>query len=86
MTRALKTDLLDIVARLSARMFLGPELARSEEWLRISKEYSVDAHKAAHELTKMPSLLRPLLYWFSARCMSYASSQISCLPLALNAG
>ncbi|KAK5166027.1 uncharacterized protein LTR77_008288 [Saxophila tyrrhenica] len=67
-TSCLKDDTLDIVARLSARMFLGENLCRNQNWLRISKEYAVDAHKAAHELTKIPALVRPIIYWFLPRC------------------
>ncbi|KAF4780766.1 ent-kaurene oxidase [Colletotrichum scovillei] len=64
----LKDTILDLVARLSSRVFLGPELCRNEDWLRITKDYTVLSFKAAFKLRAVPLRLRPLLHWFSADC------------------
>ncbi|UQC91170.1 ent-kaurene oxidase [Colletotrichum lupini] len=60
--------ILDLVARLSSRVFLGPELCRNEDWLRITKDYTVLSFTAAVKLRAVPFRLRPLLHWFSADC------------------
>ncbi|KAJ3940419.1 uncharacterized protein N0V96_009417 [Colletotrichum fioriniae] len=60
--------ILDLVARLSSRVFLGPELCRNEDWLRITKDYTVISVNAAVKLRAVPIHLRPLLHWFSADC------------------
>ncbi|KAI3558777.1 ent-kaurene oxidase [Colletotrichum abscissum] len=64
----LKDTILDLVARLSSRVFLGPELCRNEDWLRITKDYTVLSFTAAVKLRAVPFRLRPLLHWFSADC------------------
>lgn len=67
-TISLKENLLDIVARLSSRVFLGKELCRNKEWLRITKDYTVDAFISARLLRMIPDLVRPVLYWFVPTC------------------
>lgn len=67
-TRMMKEDVLDIVARLSSRVFLGKELCRNPEWLEISKNYTVDSFMASNLLRLCPDLLRPILYWFIPTC------------------
>lgn len=67
-SRLLKQDMLDIVARLSSRVFLGKELCRDKNWLRITKDYTVDSFMAANLLRLCPNLLRPVLYWFIPTC------------------
>ncbi|KAF2963565.1 hypothetical protein GQX73_g10018 [Xylaria multiplex] len=60
--------LRDITARMSSRVFVGDELARNEEWLRILKNYTVDAFKAINRLTKYPVNLRPYIGWLFPEC------------------
>lgn len=66
--RMLREDLLEIVARLSSRVFLGKELCRNKEWLEITKSYTVDSFVAANLLRLCPSVIRPLVYWFIPTC------------------
>jgi len=40
-TAPLKENILDMVTRLSSRVFLGKELCRDERWLDIAKNYTV---------------------------------------------
>ena len=62
---ALKDAILDLVARISARVFLGDEaISRNPAWLRITKNYTVDSFLAAHALRTYPRFLRPLMHWF----------------------
>ncbi|KAH7029634.1 cytochrome P450, partial [Microdochium trichocladiopsis] len=45
---------LDIVARLSSLIFLGKELCRNDEWLGITKLYTINSIEAAQELSRYP--------------------------------
>jgi len=59
---------MDLVARLSSRVFLGPELCRNSRWLEISKSYTIDSFIASYLMRLVPSLLRPVAYWFIPQC------------------
>lgn len=63
-TVQLKECTLDLVARLSSRVFLGLPLCRNERWLDIAKNYTVDAFNASRSLRAIPSLLRPIAQFF----------------------
>lgn len=63
-----KDAILDLVARLSSRVFLGDELCRNNDWLRITKDYTIISFKAAIKLGLVPGPLRPLLHWFIPEC------------------
>lgn len=64
----LKPFVLQLVARLSARVFVGPELCRNPEWLEVSKNYAVDTFMAARALRRYPFFLRRLVHWFIPEC------------------
>lgn len=64
----MKPRILDIVARLSSRVFLGDEVCRNEEWLRLTKEYTINFFVAATELRLFPRPLRPIVYRFLPKC------------------
>ncbi|EHK15781.1 uncharacterized protein TRIVIDRAFT_38198 [Trichoderma virens Gv29-8] len=59
----LRNTNLALVARLSSRIFLGEELCRNEDWLRITVNYTVDLMKAAEQLRQVPGPLRRLVHW-----------------------
>lgn len=63
-----KEQALDLVARLSSRVFLGKPLCRNTRWLEIAKNYTVDAFGAARLLRAVPPLLRPISHWFMPEC------------------
>ncbi|KAJ6779996.1 hypothetical protein PWT90_06880 [Aphanocladium album] len=54
-----RETILRLVARISSRVFLGTELCRNPDWLRITKEYAVAAFSAARELRQYPLIVRP---------------------------
>ena len=56
---------LQLVARLSSRVFLGEDLCRNEAWLQLSKDYTVNAFKTSLQMSLIPSTLRRLAPWFS---------------------
>jgi cytochrome P450 len=64
----MKEHILQLVARLSSRVFLGEELCRDSRWLDITINYTVDAFMAAEELRLWNPLLRPFVHWFLPRC------------------
>ncbi|KAI8627734.1 cytochrome P450 [Xylariaceae sp. FL1651] len=67
-TVVLKETVLDMVARLSSRVFLGKDLCRQKKWLAIAKTYAVDAVMATFALRRLPAFARPLAHWFMAEC------------------
>ncbi|KAF4814929.1 Cytochrome P450 monooygenase 1 [Colletotrichum siamense] len=57
-----------IVARVSALVFLGPELCRDPRWLNITMTYPSKAMAAAKVLRSYPSPIRRLVHWFLPCC------------------
>ncbi|KAF2493648.1 cytochrome P450 [Lophium mytilinum] len=55
---------LRFIARLSAQTFMPPELAKNEEWLRISVEYTLHFGHGGYVMRAIPPLLRPIAHWF----------------------
>lgn len=55
--------MLEVVARLSTRVFLGKELARNPAWLHIAKQYTVDIFAASVLLHLLPAALQPSANW-----------------------
>lgn len=60
--------MLQLIARISSRVFLGEELCRDEAWLRITREYTITAFRAAEELRVYPVLVRYIVHWFMPSC------------------
>ncbi|KAF1981076.1 cytochrome P450 [Aulographum hederae CBS 113979] len=52
-----------MVARLSTRVFLGPEFARNEKWLKIATDYTVSLIVCSRLMKLIPAPLRPILHW-----------------------
>ncbi|KAF4826810.1 Cytochrome P450 monooygenase 1 [Colletotrichum tropicale] len=71
----LRPTLLDLVARISARVFLGEEGCRNPAWLKITKEYTVDAFIAGVELRKYPPGIRHVIHWFLPQCKAIRAHQ-----------
>lgn len=66
----LKDAVLDVIARLSSRIYFGKQLYQDEAWLSIVKNYARLFFTASSELRKVPSILRPLVHWFIPSCAS----------------
>ncbi|KAK2047300.1 cytochrome P450, partial [Colletotrichum somersetense] len=64
----LREHVLQIVARLSSRIFLGDEGARNKAWLNITMDYTKNAYIAATLLRMWPKALRPLVHWVLPHC------------------
>lgn len=57
-----------MVARVSSRVFVGPELCANEEWLSVTQKYVVDSFIAIHALREWHPILRPIVHWFIPEC------------------
>ena len=55
--------LLRLVARVSARIFVGNPMCRNEEWLKASIQYTENVFLTALLLRMVPPLLRPVVQW-----------------------
>ncbi|KAI0157831.1 cytochrome P450 [Xylariaceae sp. FL1272] len=62
------TSVLNLVTRLSARVFVGPELCRNDEWLRLTHEYTLTLVIAGARLRSYPKFIRPVVHWFLPEC------------------
>ncbi|KAH9907834.1 cytochrome P450 [Xylariomycetidae sp. FL2044] len=61
-TRAIRDDMLEVVARLSSRVFLGRGLCRNRRWLDIAKAYTVDSFLVSRLMRAAPAFLRPVAW------------------------
>ncbi|GIZ49122.1 hypothetical protein CKM354_001216100 [Cercospora kikuchii] len=64
----IRRAMLDLVARLSSRIFLGAELCRNQEWLDITKSYTVNSFAAALRMKLVPQFLVVPYSWLSSDC------------------
>ncbi|EME39474.1 cytochrome P450-like protein [Dothistroma septosporum NZE10] len=67
-TVVIKDTILDVVAWVSTRVFAGKELARDENWRRVSKEYTMLLFRNAHALRRFPAFIRPVMNWLLPSC------------------
>ncbi|KAE8445045.1 hypothetical protein EG329_013759 [Mollisiaceae sp. DMI_Dod_QoI] len=56
--------LIQIIASVSSRMIVGPELCRNKLWLSTIISYSTDVFMGATILKSFPHLLRPIVQFF----------------------
>ncbi|KAI1199298.1 cytochrome P450 [Nemania serpens] len=61
-TRMIREDLLEVVARVSSRVFLGAGLCRNRRWLDIAKTFTVDSFALSFIMRMVPAIVRPLAY------------------------
>ena len=64
----LKETVMMLIARMSARIFLGDEGARNEAWLKITREYTTNGYIASAILRIWPKPLRPLVNKILPKC------------------
>lgn len=50
--------MLDLIARMSSRVFLGPELCRDKAWLNVTKSFALDSFQASDKLRRYPTWFR----------------------------
>ncbi|EEA24836.1 cytochrome P450 monooxygenase, putative [Talaromyces marneffei ATCC 18224] len=59
----LKNTMLEVIAQLSSRIFLGPELCRNMDWQRITIDYTVNIFMAVAAVKRYPKPLHLLVQW-----------------------
>ncbi|KAF2756146.1 cytochrome P450 monooxygenase [Pseudovirgaria hyperparasitica] len=59
---------LQLMARITSRIFLGEEMCRNPDWLRITATYTVQVFRAVEELRYFPTWLRDVVHWFLPQC------------------
>ncbi|EED18614.1 cytochrome P450 monooxygenase, putative [Talaromyces stipitatus ATCC 10500] len=59
----LKNTMVEVVAQVSSRVFLGPGLCRNKEWLRITIDYTLLIFDAIRTVKRYPKFLHPLVQW-----------------------
>lgn len=64
----LKPAVMDIVARISSRIYLGEQLCRNDDWLRITTNYTACFYTASTKLRMFPRYIRFLAHWFLPEC------------------
>ncbi|KAI1074411.1 cytochrome P450 [Whalleya microplaca] len=64
----MKDPVLDIVCRITSRVFLGDQLCRNEYWLQILKKYAVEVFIASAKLNAYPRPMRKLMNWILPEC------------------
>ncbi|KAG8631785.1 hypothetical protein KVT40_000925 [Elsinoe batatas] len=67
-TIVLKPAILDIIARISSRIYLGDELCRNTEWLSTTKIYTSAFCAAPVKLGMIPAPVRRVAHWFVPEC------------------
>ncbi|KAH8703535.1 cytochrome P450, partial [Talaromyces proteolyticus] len=60
----LKSTLLEMVARLSSRVFLGLDVCRNPEWIRITIDYTVNVFMASSAIKRYPKFLHRIANWY----------------------
>ncbi len=61
---AMADQFVQIVARVSSRMFGGTELSRHKEWVNSTINFAVDGFLGAQAIKKYPKILRPIAIRF----------------------
>ena len=57
-------DTMGLVSRAAASVFVGPQLARTEEWQSMTMAYAGGFFSAAFELKRWPAWTRWVVHWF----------------------
>lgn len=50
--------MINLIARMSSRLFLGPDLCRDETWLNVTKSFAINSFQASDILRRYPTWLR----------------------------
>ncbi|KAI1497974.1 cytochrome P450 [Biscogniauxia marginata] len=64
----IKDCLLDVVARISSRIFLGDQLCHNKQWLDITKQYTANFFVGATKLRVYPGIIRRFVHWYIPEC------------------
>ncbi|KAI4917407.1 hypothetical protein J4E85_009925 [Alternaria conjuncta] len=71
-------SILQLIARLSTRVFLGDTMCRNTVWLEASKAYTVASFTMILKMTALPSSLKFLVPWFSSEAKNVTKLGATC--------
>ncbi|KAI4638075.1 hypothetical protein J4E93_010544 [Alternaria ventricosa] len=71
-------SILQLIARLSTRVFLGDTMCRNTAWLEASKAYTVASFTMILKMTALPSSLKFLVPWFSSEAKNVFKHGATC--------
>nr|QKX96248.1 CYP68J5 [Aspergillus ochraceus] len=71
-------DLLQLVARMSTRVFLGEEMCNNQDWIQTSSQYAALAFGVGDKLRIYPRMIRPIVHWFMPSCWELRRSLRRC--------
>lgn len=74
----LKKDVLNWVARLSSRIFLGEDWTTNKEWIRVSIDYTTDTFKAIAICRLFPNLIQWLAVQWLPLCRKVRRDYSTC--------
>ncbi|KAK1561572.1 cytochrome P450 [Colletotrichum navitas] len=60
---------LDVIARVTSRIFLGDVLCRDKDWLEITKNFTIQGFIATEALKRKPKMLRGIYNRFDPMCV-----------------
>ncbi|KAE8376785.1 cytochrome P450 [Aspergillus bertholletiae] len=61
-------DVIRIIGRVTAVIFVGPELASDPEWQNIIVTYTTHYFNSVRVLREWPRFIRPFVHWFLPEC------------------
>lgn len=70
----LQQTVLFMVAQVTSRLFVGPELANNPDWLRLSVTYTVDTFLASKELGRYSWPMLWIAQWYNPRARRVRAS------------
>ncbi|KAH6860614.1 cytochrome P450 monooxygenase-like protein [Alternaria rosae] len=71
-------SVLQLIARLSTRVFLGDTMCRNTAWLEASKAYTVASFTMILKMTALPSSVKFLVPWFSSEAKNVFKHGATC--------
>ncbi|KAI0450347.1 cytochrome P450 [Xylaria acuta] len=77
----LQHTVLFMVAQVTARLFVGPELSNNPDWLRLSVTYTVDTFIASKELGRYSWPIRWIAQWFNVRAGRVRASMMEAFQI-----
>ncbi|KAJ5563148.1 cytochrome P450 [Penicillium sp. DV-2018c] len=69
-TVPIRETVLALVAQMTTRALIGPELSRNPEWLEIAISFTTNRAIAVAAIQAWPRFLQPLIHWFLGPCQT----------------
>jgi cytochrome P450 len=66
----IRETILALVAQMTTRALIGPELSRNPEWLEIAISFTTNRAIAVAAIQAWPRFLQPLVHWFLGPCQT----------------